>query len=128
MPITPALAALSLALLLGALGLFQLALVAGAPLGRFAWGGGHRVLPRALRIGSLVSILIYLLLSMVMLDRADLVPWLPAGFAGPLAWVVAGYFGLGTGLNLASRSPPERAVMSPLAAILCALSVVVALG
>ncbi len=128
MPITPALAAVSLSLLLGALGLFQLALAAGAPLGHLAWGGGHRVLPHALRIGSLVSILIYTLLAMVMLDRADLVLWLPAGLAGPLAWVVAGYFCLGIGLNLASRSPPERAVMSPLAAILCALSVVVALG
>ena len=128
MPITPALAAVGIALLLGALGLFQLALAAGAPLGRFAWGGGHRVLPRALRIGSLVSILIYALLTLVMLDRAGLVLWLPDEIAVPLAWAVAGYFGLGIGLNLASRSLPERAVMSPLAALLCALSVIVALG
>ena len=128
MPISPALAAVCLSVLLGALGLFQLSLAAGAPLGRLAWGGGHRVLPRALRIGSLVSILIYALLALIVLDRAGLVLWLPPGFAVVLAWVVAGYFGLGIGLNLASRSPPERAVMSPIAAILCGLTVIVALG
>ena len=43
-------------------------------------------------------------------------------------WVVAAHFLLGIGLNLASRSRPERWVMSPVSAVLCALSAVVALG
>ena len=52
-------AALALTVLLALLAVFQLALALGAPLGHFAWGGAHRVLPRRLRIGSLVSIVIY---------------------------------------------------------------------
>ena len=48
--------ALALTVILAALAVFQLALAAGAPLGRFAWGGSHEVLPPRLRVGSLVSI------------------------------------------------------------------------
>ncbi len=128
MPVLAGLAASGLTLLLGALGLFQLALAAGAPLGRFAWGGAHPVLPSALRIGSLVSIAIYAMIALVMLDRAGLVTWLPAGLSGILAWVVVAFFGLGTVMNLASRSLPERLTMSPMAALLCGLSIVVALA
>ena len=35
--------ALALTVVLAALAIFQLALVFGAPLGHFAWGGQHRV-------------------------------------------------------------------------------------
>lgn len=128
MPVSPTVAAAGLTLVLGALGLFQLALALGAPLGRFAWGGTHSVLPRALRIGSGISIAVYALIACVMLDRAGLVDWLPVDLSGIMAWVVAAYFGLGIVMNLASRSVPERLVMSPTAALLCGLSVVVALG
>ncbi|MGA8978863.1 MAG: hypothetical protein WB473_07065 [Pedococcus sp.] len=41
-------------------------------------------------------------------------------------WVVAGYFFLGIGMNLASRSKPERVLMTPVVALLCVLSGVVA--
>ena len=86
------------------------------------------MLPTALRIGSLVSIAVYALIALVVLDRAGVVDWLPAGLSGVMAWVVAGYFGLGIVMNLASRSVPERLTMSPAAALLCGLSVIVALG
>jgi hypothetical protein len=43
-------------------------------------------------------------------------------------WVVVGYFFLGTGVNLASRSKAERSVMSAVAAVLCALCALVALS
>ena len=75
-----------------------------------------------------ISIAVYALIACVMLDRAGLVDWLPADLSGIMAWVVAAYFGLGIVMNLASRSVPERLVMSPTAALLCGLSVVVALG
>ena len=54
-------AAIIFTLLMAALALFQLTLVLGAPLGHFAWGGQHRVLPGGLRIGSLVAIPLYAL-------------------------------------------------------------------
>ena len=46
-------------LMLLALAAFQAVLIAGMPVGHFAWGGQHRVLPPRLRIGSAASIVIY---------------------------------------------------------------------
>ena len=116
-------------LVLGALAVFQGLLVLGAPLGRFAWGGKHRVLPVPLRAGSLLSIVIYILIATVVLARADLVSTgIPESFWRTAVWVVVAYFLLGIGLNLASRSKPERAVMSPVSAVLFVLCAVVALG
>ena len=43
-------------------------------------------------------------------------------------WVGVGYFVVGVAMNLASRSRPERALMSPLCAVLGALTAVVAVG
>ncbi len=122
-------AAVLACLVLGALAVFQVLLVLGAPMGRFAWGGQHRVLPTPLRAGSVVSIVIYALLATVVLARADLVSLaVPAGVVRTATWVVVAYLLLGAGLNLASRSKPERAVMSPVTAVLCALYAVVALS
>jgi hypothetical protein len=113
--------------LLAALAVFQALLAIGAPLGRFAWGGQHRVLPRPLRVGSIVSIGIYALLASTVLARADLLSTgVPERVVRIAAWVVAGYFFLGIGMNLLSRSKSERAVMSPVVALLCGLCVVVA--
>ena len=119
-------AAVAACVLLGALAVFQALLVCGAPLGRFAWGGQHDVLPTRLRVGSLVSLVIYVILGWVILARAGQ----DGGGHGLLAvatWVIAGYFLLGVALNLASRSRIERIVMTPVALVLCALTVVVAL-
>ena len=122
-------AAVLACLVLGALAVFQLLLALGAPLGRFAWGGKHRVLPTPLRAGSVVSIAIYALLVTVLLARAGLAsPGIPDGVVRTATWVVVIYLLLGVGLNLASRSKPERAVMSPVTAVLCALFAVVALS
>lgn len=116
-------------LLLGALAVLQALLALGAPLGRFAWGGRHRVLPGSLRAGSVFAIVIYALLAAVVLVRAGLIASaVPRGVVYTATWVVAAYFLLGVGQNLASRSKPERAVMAPVSALLCASCVVVALG
>lgn len=114
--------------LLAGLALFQAALVAGAPLGRFAWGGQHRVLPSQLRIGSIVSIVLYALFAVIVLDRAGL--WridLLAAVRPYLIWVLAAYMGIGIVMNAISRSRPEQLVMTPVAAVLAACGVVVAL-
>lgn len=111
-----------------ALVVFQLGLASGRPWGRFAWGGQHEgALPRNLRIASGASILVYALLAAVVADRAGLVDVLGDGVARVATWVVVGYLGLGVLMNLASRSRAERLVMTPVAAVLCAAAVVVAL-
>jgi hypothetical protein len=115
--------------LLAGLAVFQVALAAGAPLGHLAWGGQRRVLPTGLRIASAVSVLVYALFAW-MIARA-------AAFAtdvgddvtdGPLIWVLTAYFGLGILANAISRSIPERLVMTPVAALLFACCLVIALA
>lgn len=104
--------------------MFQVLLACGAPLGRFAWGGQQEVLPKRLRVGSLVSVLVYLLLGWVILARAGQDSG--GGIVGVGAWVIAGFFLLGAAGNMASRSRSERYVMTPVAVLLCVLTVVVA--
>jgi hypothetical protein len=121
-------AALVVCVLLAGLTVFQLLLVAGRPLGRFAWGGQHEVLPRGLRLGSAVSVGIYVLVAVVVLQAAGRLSALPDGVAAVGIWVLVGYFGLGVPMNAISRSRPERQVMTPVALVLAAGCLVVALG
>ncbi|HET6671863.1 MAG TPA: hypothetical protein VFG92_00670 [Agromyces sp.] len=121
-------AAIALCAILAILAVFQLALIFGAPIGQFAWGGQHRVLPMKLRIGSAVSIVIYAIIALLALDRAGLVDVVPEVVSTVAMWVVFAYFVLGIGMNAISRSKPERYVMTPLSAVLAVLSLLVALG
>jgi hypothetical protein len=114
--------------LLGGLALFQVVLIAGAPLGRFAWGGRHAVLPPALRIGSAVAIALYGVFAVLVLQAAGAVDLLPEGLADAGLWVLTGYLVLGTAANAASRSRSERAVMTPVTAVLAVACLVLALS
>ena len=115
--------------LLAVLALFQLALALGVPWGGFAWGGQHEgKLPAGLRVGSALSIILYALIALVLLDRSGLLNVLPDGFTGPGAWVLFGYFALGTAMNAISRSRDERLVMTPLALALAICALLVALN
>ena len=128
MPIVQA-AAIAACALLAVLAVFQAALIAGAPLGRFAWGGRHDVLPAKLRIGSATSIALYVLIAYVALAKAGVVPPLVSeGFTDVACWVLTGYFALGIVLNGISRSKPERLVMTPTVAVLTALYLVLSLN
>jgi hypothetical protein len=109
-----------------ALALFQIALAAGAPWGRFAWGGAQARLPVALRIGSVVSLLIYSACAAIVSDRAKLIDVVGDDVSGIGAWVVAGFFSLGVVMNAISRSKPERFTMTPVALVLAASAYVVA--
>lgn len=121
-------AAIALTVVLGVLAVFQIALAFGAPIGRFAWGGQHRVLPARLRIGSVVSIVIYAIIAALALDRSGIVELVPDAVSTVGMWIVFGYFVLGILLNAISRSTPERFTMAPLSAVLAVLSLLVALG
>jgi hypothetical protein len=117
-------AAVAACLLLAGLVVFQVVLVCGLPLGRFAWGGQQDVLPSRLRVGSAVASVVYVVVGWVLVARAAQGA---GGILGVVTWVVAGFFLLGTAGNLVSRSLPERLVMTPVAFALCALTVVVAI-
>ena len=112
---------------LGALAVFQGLLVAGQPLGRFAWGGQHVVLPPGLRVGSAVSIALYGAFAVLILCAAGALAVLPPGFVDVAIWVLTGYFLLGIVLNGISRSRPERLVMTPVVLLLAVVCLVLAL-
>lgn len=120
--------ALALTVVLVALAIFQLALVFGAPLGRFAWGGAHRVLPARLRVGSAVSVLIYALIDVIAWDRVGAIDVFPEPFSEVAMWVIFGYFVLGIVMNAISRSKPERNLMVPVSIVLAVLSFLIAMG
>ena len=113
---------------LSGLAVLQVLVAAGRPLGRFVWGGRHEVLPTRFRIGSLVSVLVYAAIAVLVLDRAGMLDVLPDTVAVVGTWVVTAYFALGILANAASRSPSERAVMTPVSVVLAACSLVVALS
>ena len=128
MPIAQ-LAALAACAVLACLAVFQGALIVGAPLGRMAWGGQHNVLPTRLRIGSAVSLALYALFGYAALARAIIVqPLVSDAVTAVVVWVLAVYFALGVVMNGISRSRPERLIMTPVALVLAALYLVLALG
>lgn len=114
--------------MLAALAGFQAALIAGAPIGHFAWGGQHRVLPRNLRIGSVISVTLYAIFAAVIIQRAGLVAVLPPPVSDIGIWVILGYTVLGIPLNAISRSSPERFTMTPVVIALFVLVLIVAMG
>jgi hypothetical protein len=99
--------------LLGGVGAFQLALVAGAPWGAAAWGGqAQGVLPPSLRVASAVSVLVYGgLAGLVVTDR------LGRTARRRLLTGASVLMALGTLGNLATQSPVER-LWAPVAATL----------
>lgn len=126
-----ALAAVFFCVILAALAVFQVALIAGAPLGHLAWGGQDRVLPRTKRVGSVVSVVLYAAFALLALERANLIDLVPGGAEAVvrvLMWIVFAYLVLGIPMNLVSRSKPERYVMAPVAAVLAVLALLVALA
>ena len=119
------LAAWVAAVLLAALAVLQVVVATGRPLGHLVWGGQHRVLPRHLRVGSVLSVPLYALIAVVLLVRAGVVGS-PSGVVRAVAWVAFAWFAVGTLLNGISRSRVERAVMTPTCAVLALCSLVVA--
>lgn len=113
---------------LALLAVFQIALIFGAPLGRFAWGGQHRVLPGRLRIGSAVTVLVYALIALIAWDRAGVIDIFGDAFSQIAMWVIFAYFALGIVMNAVSRSRPERLTMVPVSIVLAAVSFFIALG
>ncbi|MEZ5936870.1 MAG: hypothetical protein R3C52_01465 [Hyphomonadaceae bacterium] len=117
---TPDLAARIALALLGLVALFQLSLAMGAPLGRFAMGGAYPgVYPRPMRLVALAQILVYALAAACV---ASFMGWLAPDLRASAhigVWLFAGLFGVGTLLNLASKSLPEKLVWTPVALALC---------
>src|SRR5688572_25689650 len=110
---TPALLGI---LILAALSVFQLLLIIGKPLGNYAWGGQHDVLPKRLRIASVFSIVLYVVFGVFLASKADLVDVIPnSSFLTVAMWLFTSYFVLGIFVNAISRNKKERMLMTPVA-------------
>ena len=122
-------AAIAFTVISGLLAVFQLSLILGAPLGRFAWGGQNDILPSRLRRGSIIAIILYAAFSVIVLTKSAVITVaVLQPVVGLLAWMLVVYLVIGVVMNLLSRSMSERLVMTPVAAILVILGLVVAVG
>lgn len=115
-------------LILAALAILQAVLISGAPIGQFAWGGQHKVLPTKLRIGSVVAIILYILFALLLTDKAGLIDVVSDSVANIGIWVVTVYLISGVLLNAISRSKSERLVIAPVTLVLAISFLVVALS
>ncbi len=123
------LSALVATLILGLLVIFQVALICGAPIGRFAWGGAHKVLPKKLRVASASSLILYAVFAVTALSKAGVVSLIPDSMAlDVITWIFAAYFVLGIIMNAMSRSIPERSLMTPVAALLAVCFIIIAIA
>jgi hypothetical protein len=122
-------AAIIFAVVAGAVVAFQLALAAGAPWGTYAMGGAYPGrLPPPLRIAAVVQAVVIGLLAVVVLSDAGLVlpdlalslPW--------LVWVPVAVSAIAVVLNAISRSAGERRIWVPVAIVLLACSLIVAVS
>jgi hypothetical protein len=113
--------------LLAAMAVFQACLLAGVPLGEYAWGGGAKVLPRRLRIGSAVAIALYMAFALVALAKAQALPSVAPTFVAVAIWVIAVYLLLGVAMNAVSRSRRERWVMTPVSLALGGIALALAI-
>lgn len=100
---------------------FQLLLVAGQPLGEYAWGGARRILPTGFRVASAVAVLIYAAAAVIVVEAAGITDVITdADMPRTAVRVLAVFFGIGVIMNAASRSPKER-VMALVALVLAVL-------
>ena len=108
---------------------FQVALAAGAPWGDRAMGGRFPGrFPPAMRVAAAVQAVVLALLALVVLDAGGVLslgwvaalPW--------LAWVPVVVSALSLVMNAASRSRAERRTWVPVALVLLATSLIVALS
>ncbi|AST91178.1 MULTISPECIES: hypothetical protein [Sutcliffiella] len=107
---------------------FQVLLSLGYPIGEFAMGGYYKVLPKKLRIASLINAFVLLFMGFVILQHANVIigfDFLPTNI---LLWVITIFLGVNTIANLISRSKKEKLVMTPLSGFTFLLCLLIALS
>ena len=122
-------AGLAGAIVLGLVIVLQALLALGRPLGRFAWGGKHTVLPWNLRWASFASFFILGFAAWIGLARAGIAPpGSHASFVRVVSWIFAAFFTVNVATNSASKSQHERRLMTPVSVVLATCFIVVSAG
>lgn len=112
---------------LAALTIFQTLLLFGAPLGRYTQGGRNVVLSPEQRAVCAISIVLYFIFALIILNQAQLVTVFDA-IADVGIWILVVFFFIGVGMNGISRSKHERVVMTPVALMLALLCLFLAMN
>ena len=107
---------------------FQVLLSLGYPLGEYAMGGTYKVLPKKLRIVSVVNALILLFMGFVFLQHTNVLPGIGFLSTNIFVWVITIFLGVNTITNLISRSKKERYVMTPLSCVTFILCLFISLS
>jgi hypothetical protein len=109
---------------------FQIALISGAPWGEYAFGGQNKgVLPRNLRIGSAITSFLYLGISGHYLAQVGVFPKLLSPDLNQVVnWAIVGINTLALIMNTITPSKKERMIWAPIALVVLASSVAVALS
>lgn len=107
---------------------FQLALAAGAPWGSLAMGGRFPGrFPPPMRVAALVQVPVYAALAAIVFARAGVAFAYWFGFSATAIWVVVAISAVALVLNLITPSRNERRLWAPVAALMLAASLRVAL-
>lgn len=108
---------------------FQLALAGGAPWGAYAMGGAYPgQFPPQLRVAAIVQAVILAAWALVVLARAGLALPTWSRASRWLIWIVVAFSALSLVLNTITPSAGERAIWAPVALVLLACSVIVAVS
>lgn len=106
-----------------------LLLLQGQPLGEYALGGKYKVLPRKARAVCLAAILIQIFAMLILLQGGGVINMgIPGMITRIACFVFAAYFSLNIVMNLMSKSKKEKAVMTPLSAIVAVCFWITAIG
>ena len=108
---------------------FQLALAAGMPWGKFTWGGKFPgTLPRHMRAIAIISAVLLICFGLVVSIRAGLLlpEWRP--ISRMLIWMVVAYCALGVIANEATPNRWERRVWLPVVLAMLVSSIIVGMS
>ena len=112
-----------------AVALFQLAIVLGAPVGEYAYGGQHKgKLPTRYRITSVISMLVMLALAGHYLAQIGLFTPLLGSEGNAIAnWAFVGFFALSAVLNNITKSEKEKRVFGSITISMLLSAILVAI-
>ncbi|MBN3555854.1 hypothetical protein JYA63_16370 [Fictibacillus nanhaiensis] len=105
------------AIMFVSISVFQILLSLGYPLGEFAMGGFYKVLPKKLRIMSMINAIILLFMGIVFLKHTDVLYGFNFLPTNTLVWIITIFLGTNTITNLLSQSKKERRMMTPFSSI-----------
>lgn len=116
------------AIMFVSIAVFQVLLSLGFPLGEFAMGGFHKVLPKKLRIVSVFNAIILLFMGFIFLQHTNVFHAFNFSSTNIFVWAITIFLGFNTIANIVSRSRKERVVMTPLSSIAFLLCLFISLS